>query len=151
MDMYYVLWAIVQYRFCAQLFPWWQWKLFHWFLCPRQGPLENAFSQWLWFPRFLHVNFQSFFSPLRLPFSPLTPGKQLTIELVTMFFSGHSFIWGKRNDWLHAIRSPHAYSFLRGLFILSALLCPGDQNAWPQWPWLLWCLVVWSLETGTLK
>lgn len=46
MDMYYVLWAIVQYCFCAQLFPWWQWKLFHWFLCPRQG--KRTFPQVLW-------------------------------------------------------------------------------------------------------
>lgn len=79
MDMYYMLWAIVQYCFCAKLFPWWQWKLFHWFLCPRQG--KRTFPQVLWQMPSLsgndfHVFFMWIFSPffsLRMPFSPLTP------------------------------------------------------------------------------
>lgn len=162
MGRYCMLWATVRYHFCAQLFPWWWLKLCHWFLCSRQG--KRTFPRALWQMPSLsgydfHVFFMWIFSPFffsfRLLFSPLTPEKQLTIELVTMFFSGHSLIWGKRNDWLHAAKSPHAYkqSLPRGLFILSALLLPGDQNAWPQWPLLLWCsrLVVWSLGTMTLK
>lgn len=82
--------------FTAQWSPWWQLKLFPWFLCPRQG--KKTLPQGLWQrPSVSDYDFHilvmwissTFFFFLRLPFSPLTPGKQLTIVMVTMFFSGH--------------------------------------------------------------